>query len=370
MLDFLFRLFETQGFPPRWECGTWTEGHGWLHILSDIGIWGAYMAIPSALAYFIIRRRDIPFTNIFWLFCAFIFSCGTSHLIEAFIFWWPAYRFLGVVKLFTAIVSWMTFFALLKVTPLALNLPGLAVVNAKLEAEIKARNEMEERLVRTMAELDEFTYIASHDLQEPLHKMSAFCDLLRKDLGGDLPERAERDITFITEASKRMQALVRELLLLSKAGRVQLKQEEVSLDLCVNQAIDALSLRIQEASAVIQRDPLPEVHGDRTLLVQLYQNLISNAIKYRRELPVTVHITAENIDGKWIFGVRDNGIGIKSEYFDQIFQPFKRLHGQSEYEGAGIGLAICKKVVERHGGKIWVESEQGEGSHFKFTLHD
>ncbi len=144
MYDFLTHLFDTSGFPPRWSCGDWTPGHGWLHIVSDLGVWSAYVAIPFVLGYFILRRKDIPFRSIFWLFVAFILACGATHLMEAIIFWWPAYRLAGVIKLFTAIVSWGTVAALMPVVPkmLAMRSPD------ELEQEIAARNEAANALRR------------------------------------------------------------------------------------------------------------------------------------------------------------------------------------------------------------------------------
>jgi PAS domain S-box-containing protein len=219
-------------------------------------------------------------------------------------------------------------------------------------------------------ELDEFTFIASHDLQEPLRKIISFGDLLPKDFGGDLPEAAGKDLGFITDAARRMRVLVQDLLTLSRAGRAALKHERVSLNVCADQALQALNERVQETGAVVTRDELPEVVGDPTLLIQLYQNLIGNALKFsepgRRP---EIRLTCEKHDGQLVLGVRDSGIGIKGEYHEQIFAPFKRLHGRSEYEGTGIGLAICRKAVERHGGRIWVESEPGKGAHFKFSLN-
>lgn len=225
-----------------------------------------------------------------------------------------------------------------------------------------------EKLKQLNDELNEFTYIASHDLQEPLRKLVIFSEWLVRDLGADLPERAAKDLTFISEAAQRMRALVQELLNLSRAGNRELKSEAVSLETIADQALEALALQVEESRAVITRDPLPEVQGDAVLLTQLYQNLISNALKYSEEFPPRIHLDAVLRDGKWLLGVRDNGIGINPEYAEQIFQPFKRLHGQGKFEGTGIGLAICRKVVERHHGRIWVESEEGKGAHFRFTL--
>src|SRR3954470_8002569 len=151
MFDFLTHLFDTTGFPARWNCGTWTAGHGWLHILSDLGVWSAYVAIPLVLGYFVLRRRDIPFRSIFVLFGAFILACGATHLMEAIIFWWPAYRLAGAIKLFTAIVSWGTVAALIPVTPKALAMR----TPEELEREVAERRRAEELLQQTNARLEE-----------------------------------------------------------------------------------------------------------------------------------------------------------------------------------------------------------------------
>lgn len=223
-------------------------------------------------------------------------------------------------------------------------------------------------LARMNAELEEFTYVASHDLQEPLRKLISFSELLRLDLGKDLNPQAEADLAFIVDAAERMRKLVQDLLALSRAGKSAMQREPVRLEEVADAALEALSVAVGEKRATITRDPLPEVPGDRTLLTQLYQNLIGNALKYAGEAAPRIHLTAEREGEDYVFGVRDNGIGIRPEYGEQIFQPFRRLHGRGRYEGTGIGLAICRKVVERHGGRIWVESEEGKGAHFKFTL--
>jgi len=223
-------------------------------------------------------------------------------------------------------------------------------------------------LVSLNAELDDFTHMASHDLQEPLRTLTAFSDLLPKDLGQSLPERAARDLGFIRDAAKRMQTLVHDLLALSRAGRVPKKREKVSLSECVDQALEALAVRLKETGAKISRDKLPDVWGDQTLLTQLYQNLIGNALKFSGDQRPIIRLTFEEREGTQVFGVKDNGIGIDPRYAREIFKPFRRLHGRAEYEGSGVGLAICRKIVERHGGKIWVDSEPGKGAHFRFTL--
>ena len=227
---------------------------------------------------------------------------------------------------------------------------------------------MNRELVALNDQLDDFTNVASHDLQEPLRTLATFSDLLRKDLGDSLPERAAGDLGFITDAAKRMQTLIRDLLALSRVARVATKREKVSLSECADVALEALAMRVKEARAKISRDELPSVWGDSTLLTQLYQNLIGNALKFIGDQPPDIRLTAEGRDGDQICGVKDNGIGIEPKYAQQIFESFRRLHGRAEYEGSGIGLAICRKIVERHGGKIWVESEPGKGAHFRFTI--
>ena len=236
---------------------------------------------------------------------------------------------------------------------------------AERSAQLERTNR---RLVTMNAELDEFTDMVSHDLQEPLRTLTTFSDMLRQDLGHSLAERAAEDLNFITDAAKRMRTLIQDLLALARASRGPQKRGKISLNTCADWALNALATRMKETGAQVTRDPLPEVWGDETLLTQLYQNLISNALKFSGDERPTICLTSEAEDGDQIFGVKDNGIGIEAKYAQRIFEPFRRLHGRGEYEGSGIGLAICRKIVERHGGKIWVESQKGKGAHFRFTI--
>ena len=223
-------------------------------------------------------------------------------------------------------------------------------------------------LERRNRELDEFTFVASHDLQEPLRKLSAFSDVLRDDMARGDEDEVQQDLIVITSAAQRMQQLVQDLLALSRSGRQDMNWGETSVDHCVDRALDVLELRVAETQATIHRDPLPVVQGDPGLLTQLFQNLIGNALKFHGEEPPRIRITAHDAGGHWSFEVADEGIGIKPAYAEQIFSPFKRLHRRGEYEGTGIGLAICRKIVERHDGNIWVESEFGKGARFRFTI--
>jgi two-component system sensor histidine kinase/response regulator len=218
-------------------------------------------------------------------------------------------------------------------------------------------------------ELDEFNYVASHDLQEPVRKLISFSKLLEQDAGNGLNERARRDLTFIVDAASRMRNLIQDLLSLSRAGRTAMKVEPISLGDCVIQALDSLEMRVRETEAEIDCAQLPQIAGDATLITQLYQNLVGNALKFIPQgRKPKVSLTADNCGDHWELAVSDNGIGINPEHVERLFKPFQRLHGRNEFEGTGIGLAICKKAVERHGGKIWVESQPGTGSQFKFTI--
>lgn len=258
-----------------------------------------------------------------------------------------------------------------EIDDLANSLSGLmkTVEANNLEQQLY-RSELTRQMIelkRINDELDDFTNFASHDLREPLRKLVSFSELLGADVGPNLTPQAEEDLHYIIDAATRMRALVDALLDFSRAGKADIVPQQVDMNQVAGRALDALGLRIVESGARISRDPLPEATGDPLLLTQLYQNLIGNALKYTVSgKAAEIRLTYDPVSGA--YGVKDNGIGIKAEFEGQIFKPFKRLHSREEYEGSGIGLSICRKIVERHFGEIWVESETGKGSHFKFTL--
>ena len=226
------------------------------------------------------------------------------------------------------------------------------------------------QLQKVNKELEEFSYVASHDLQEPLRTLSSYCTLLEKDIGDNLPPRAQEDITFIKDAANRMKNLVSDLLQLSRAGRFQYNMKAVDLNRCVNDVITDLQSFIEDTNSKVEWDNLPTVLGDENQLARVFQNLIKNGIKFHSDKPPLIKISAKKMSSNWEITVSDNGIGIEEQYLDQIFLPFKRLHGMGKYEGTGIGLTICRKIIQRHEGEISVESILNEGSKFKFTLKD
>ncbi len=235
-----------------------------------------------------------------------------------------------------------------------------------------AREQLEQRqreLQRSNADLEQFAYVASHDLQEPLRKVASFCQLLQRRYAGALDERAQQYIGFAVDGATRMQVLINDLLGFSRIGRVHNATQPVDLNRIVAQAEESLALAIEECGAQVIRPELPTVSGDATLLTMLWQNLIGNAIKFRRpEHPPIVHITAEADDGVWTFAVKDNGIGIDPEFAGKIFVIFQRLHPRDSYPGTGIGLAVCKKIVEHHGGDITLDTSHRQGACLRFTL--
>ncbi len=225
-----------------------------------------------------------------------------------------------------------------------------------------------EELARSNAELEQFAYVASHDLQEPLRMVASYCQLLKRRYGGQLDADAHEFIDFAVDGAGRMQGLINDLLVYSRAVRGEQKWAATDIAQVVRQALVNLQFAIHERNAVVTCEPLPTINADASQLIQLFQNLIGNAIKFCTDRTPAIHVSAQNRGGEWLISVRDNGIGIAPEHRERIFLIFKRLHVRGQFPGTGIGLAICKKIAECHGGRIWVESTPGEGSVFQVTF--
>ena len=242
----------------------------------------------------------------------------------------------------------------------------LSLLNEELETRVQSRTRELEDANR---ELDHFTYIASHDLQEPLRKQQMFTSILDEEVGDDINEDAKLAMRAINSGAARMQDLVRSLLELSRARNQEMQLSVISLNSIVNDVLSGLSLRIEETEARVTSDSMPEIQCDSILITQVFQNLLTNAMRFtNRGVPPEVKLRHEIHEHEIQITVADNGIGIALEPQYAIFSPFKRLHARADYPGTGIGLSICKKIIERHGGTIWVESELGAGCQFHFTL--
>lgn len=510
-------LFRTDGFLPHGQCYLWNTGVIGLHLLGDTLIVLAYYAIPFLLGYFVRKRQDIPFHNVFWLFSLFILGCGTTHLLEIWTLWTPAYWLAGIVKVATGMVSIATAVVLLPTLPRALALRSpleLERLNRALEQEVaehkqtaaalqeqlatsyrqaqlldlaydgifvrdmqstiifwnhgaedlygwtkeeaggkasylllqtvfpKPREEIEadilsrghwegdlvhtrrdgakitvasrwalqrdkegqpqaileintdvteskrmEEVLRTLNaeleqkvaertaalqrsndELQQFAYIVSHDFQEPLRTVGSYVQLLARRYQGKLDADADLYISLAADGVRRMQNLLTDLLAYTRIGGASQEFTSVDCEAILTHVLEDLQAASAASAATVTHEPLPSVHGDATHLGLVFQNLISNALKFHGDAPPRIHVSARREGAFWRFSIQDNGIGIDPAQAGRIFQVFQRLHARDKYGGAGIGLAICKKIVERHGGRIWVESQSGQGSTFFFTL--
>jgi PAS domain S-box-containing protein len=243
-------------------------------------------------------------------------------------------------------------------------------ITERKESDVHLAKTVEE-LKRSNDDLQQFAYVSSHDLQEPLRMVSSYTQLLAKRYQGRLDSDADEFIAFAVDGCNRMQGLIQDLLAYSRAGTNEKKLREVPSENALQKALINLRAAIKQSGAVVTHDALPAITTDETQVTQIFQNLVGNAIKYRRAEDPRVHVSAARNDrNEWTFSVRDNGLGIDPQYFERIFILFQRLHGRDEFEGTGIGLAVCKRIVERLGGKIWVESQLEKGSTFHFTLPD
>ncbi|MBK8782666.1 MAG: PAS domain S-box protein [Anaerolineales bacterium] len=241
--------------------------------------------------------------------------------------------------------------------------------------DITERKQAEEQLLKTLEELkrsnnelEQFAYVASHDLQEPLRAVAGMVQLLQKRYQGKLDDRADEYITLAMDGANRMQTLIKDLLEYSRVDRRGNPIQPIDANMALKSALRNLEASIQQSGAIVTTRLLPTVDADATQLAQLFQNLIGNAIKFRSERPPQIYVEVKDLGNVWQFSVRDNGIGIEPQYFERIFLVFQRLHTRREYPGTGIGLSICKKIVDRHGGRIWIESEPGQGTTFFFTI--
>jgi light-regulated signal transduction histidine kinase (bacteriophytochrome) len=252
---------------------------------------------------------------------------------------------------------------------------GVIVGFLGIQRDISERKEAEEKrsalaqdLERSNQELEQFANVVSHDLQEPLRGVRSYVQLLAKRYRGKLDQDADDFIGFAIDGAERMQRMIHDLLEYSRVSTRGREFAPTNCETVVDHALANLQMAIQESGALITRDPLPTVLGDEAQLARLFQNLIGNACKFRGAEPLRVHLSARKTSEVWTFSIRDNGIGIDPQFAERIFVIFQRLHTRAEYPGTGIGLAICKKIVERHNGAIWVESEPGKGATFYFTL--
>lgn len=506
-------FFDTSAFPPRWHCGSWSPLLGWLTILSELTIAAAYFAIPLAIVFYVRRRRgEVPFPHLFWLFSIFIVACGSGHLVDAIIFWWPIYPVAALIYLATAAASLAAVVATVRVLPVALTLPGLATVNRELRSEIAARSETEralrqrgdelqesqdrliaaqraahigdwswdaqagtmrwseelyrlferdpalgpppdpeahsalyvpaagrtrqdvlarvaqgqanasvdlevvlpsgracwyrciiradrapdgalrrlwgtvqditvayqearakeqqhQDLLRINAQLEQFAYIASHDLLEPLRKVRFFADVVAVEAGPRLGETADDALQRLVRATERMHRLVIDLLAFARAGKSLATVGRVELAGVVAEAVEGLEVPLRETGGACEITDLPTVAGERGLLLQVFANLLSNSLRYRHPArPPRIWVQGAVEGREAVIAVSDNGLGFDPEQSQRLFEPFVRLHPEAGHAGTGIGLAICRRIVEAHRGSIEAVPLPESGACFTIRL--
>ncbi len=528
VFDFFRKLLSTADFPPRWHCGRWSDFHGWLYLLSDLAIWGAYFTLPVIIVSYIAKKQDVRFSKIYFLFAAFIVACGSTHFLDALAFWYPFYRLSALVRFATAIISWVTVFSLIKMLPAAFSLKTAEQFEAEIEQRRKAEDQLRinnqllneaqdiaklghwqwdvpankvtwsqgaikvfgraagspqityddyllaihpedrqyvsdaisdaiskqvfptfyhrillpngqtrlvlskgevivgnngqteqmigtvqdvtdqknfeqelliksQRLEASNEELQKFASIASHDLREPLRKILTFGSMLEKEYTDVLGDKGITFLHKMTMASLRMQKLIDDILDFSKLTVNVATFEKVNLNELVTQVLSDMEVAIDSSGAEITVGTLPEIDANASQLGQLFQNLLGNAIKFRREgerphIPVkgdiitvaqlpadffkSIQFETSVFDGAEYrmnerfcqLTIEDDGIGFDATFLDKIFLIFQRLHSRAEYEGTGIGLAVVKKVVDLHNGYITASSKPGAGATFIIIL--
>jgi len=327
--------------------------------------------IPLALAtYWWIKRAELAFPRLFWLFAAFIFSCGSTHLVEAIIFYEPVYRFSAVMKVITAIVSWATIVALFRIAPKALKLPGLMRANSMLHEQLTVTKRAEEALARSNRDLEAFTGLVTHDLRNPLNSAVFVTEMAKDSIirGGDgaqIPALLDKALSSL----RQMEALVRELHADSLARSVSGVLTEVPLTEVVEAAKLNLAPLIESSRTQIHASPLPVVRGNRTMLIQVFINLFENSIKYRNSVDPVIKIEVEPAEGETVIRVADNGRGIPTGQLASIFEAGFRGENVNGTPGSGLGLAFCRRIMEAHSGAISasVTSEGGAMIDLRFV---
>ena len=326
-------------------------------------IWLAYFAIPVIIFRYVSRRKEvIKYPGLYLLFAAFILLCGTTHFLDAAMFWVPMYRLSALVRFFTALVSLMTVYSLVKILPEAFK----QKTNVELENEIRRRQFAELRLAEANKNLEAFASVASHDLQEPLRKIKTYSSLLYEINKNNFSSESWELANKVINSTGRMQNLVRDVLNLSTISE-NIELEKVNIGEIVHHVTVDLEMKIAEKKAIIRVSEIPPVMGHKSYLTQVFLNLISNALKFNNNKPV-IQIKGEAIGTRVFIHISDNGIGMEKEEIPKIFEPFSRLNPKLEFEGTGIGLTICKRIIGLHNGKIEVDSIPGQGTTITIDL--
>jgi signal transduction histidine kinase len=384
-MGWLENIFSTDGFMPHGMCYMWDPAVITLHVVSDALITLAYYSIPLTLVYFVRKRKDLVFDWIFLCFAVFIVACGTTHAMEILNIWHPVYWISGIIKAITAITSIVTAVLLVRLMPKALALRSPQEwqrINEDLQQEISDRKRAtgkilglnEELLAQANKlelankELETFAYSVSHDLRAPLRHIDGYIDMLRHE-SPTLNPNGERYLKVIGDSSRQMGVLIDNLLAFSRMGRSEMNKEWIDSAALVDKVRDELSAEMKNRNIEWKVGPLPQVFVDAPLFKQVWMNLLENAIKYTRKRDqAVIEITCTESPDEYDFSVKDNGAGFDMKYVDKLFGVFQRLHFKEEFEGTGIGLANVRRIIIRHGGRVWASGEVDASATFHFTL--
>jgi len=376
---------------PHGHCYYWDPSIVWLHVISDVLIGLSYYSIPIALFVFVRRRKDLAFPSVFWLFALFILACGTTHIMNIITLWHPVYRLEGVIKAVTGGVSVVTAILLWPLIPRALELPSpaqLETVNDQLRQENAQRRSAEANLVeanealearvaartdalrRSNEDLERFAYIASHDLQEPMRVMSSYAQLIERRYADQLDEDGRAFIETLIDAGRRGRDLIEDLLEFSRIGRDDRPATRIELGPAVRESIERFEARLADVDGTLELEGLEgqSVWAVGSRLGQVLDNLLGNAIKYRGESPLQLQVVAHD-DGDHVeLEVSDNGIGIAEADAERVFEMFHRVRPHGEVSGTGVGLALCRRIIEHAGGRIWIHPKTGPGTAVRIRL--
>ncbi len=370
--DFFSKLLWSESWPPRWYCGKWTGFHGWLYIFSNLAIWAAYFAIPFSLFYMLKKKKnEIPFVKVLWLFILFILLCGLTHLVDAIIFWEPVYRLSALILFITAIISWVTVWALYKVIPHALTLKSPQQLEIIVNERTQQLADSNQNLVRLNKDMDNFIYSASHDLKSPVNNIEGLLQLLKAEMG---PEN--KTVTNLIEKIENSTAKVKNTVInLTDIVKVQTNPyediQEINIREVLKEILSENEILVKTSHAKITFTLNVEtITYSKQAFKSIMYNLIINSIKYKspdRSLKIEIMTAHNPVTNRNEISVKDNGLGIDLDLCrDKLFKLFKRFH--DHIEGSGVGLYITNKIVEDKGGKIEVESSVNVGSVFKIIF--
>lgn len=382
--------FFNQEFMPHGHCYQWQPEILWPHVIGDLVTAVCYFTIPLLLIQFVRKRKDVTFNYIFWAFAIFILSCGATHFIAVFSVWEPFYRSAALAKVITAIASLSTVILLIWKMPAFLSIPSQKQLKAKndelneeMQSRIEAQNQLielnkdleariekrTEKLSELNAELKLFTSMVTHDLKSPLETLSIVAKMLEEEDRGAFSESGKEAIEILITKPKELADLISKFMDLSSLRQNELLMNRVDLQPIIKTIIDNALTNLNGSIVKIEVDVMPEILADKGLITQVFQNLIQNAFKFssKKEL-AEINIKYSLEDEFHKISIEDNGAGFDPEKENILFEPFKRLHTQKDFSGTGVGLAIVKRIIEKHGGKITAKSEVDKGAKFTILL--